>query len=105
MISLKNTVAMAHHLKSARVDLVCDSYPEISIKNIERGERVRGGITLVRINGDDQKMPRQFKFFLSAGPNKVALVDFIFDLMVRNLDKNVIRMSVTSFSLIIIAFS
>ena len=50
-------------------------------------ERARGGITLISINGDDQKMPRQFKSFLSAGPNEVALVDFIFDFMVRNLDK------------------
>ena len=66
------------NLKSTRVDFVCDTYPDISIKSMERSGRAEGGSTVVRILGADQKVPRQFKKFLSVGKNKESLVEFFF---------------------------
>ena len=42
-----------------QIDFVCDQYPEISIKNIERGKRGKGGSLNVRITGGAQKCPKQ----------------------------------------------
>lgn len=77
-IILKRILALASSSKSTRVDFVCDTYPDISIKNIERSNRAGEGSTLIRILGPHQKVPRQFKKFLSNGKNKDAFVEFFF---------------------------
>ena len=64
-----------------RVDFVSDTYPLISIKNIEREKRSMSGVTRIRIGSATQKVPRQFKKFLSLGKNKEALIEFIFQHM------------------------
>ena len=51
--------------KSTRVDFVCDTYPDVSIKNLERSKRADAGSTVIMILGPQQKAPRQFKKFLS----------------------------------------
>ena len=63
---------------ASRVDFVSDLYPEISIKNLERSKRAESGSTHIKICSPSQKVPRQFKKFLSLGKNKEALVDFIY---------------------------
>ena len=63
---LTRILSSAVNLKSSRVDFVCDTYPDISIKNLERSERADAGSTI----------PRQFKKFLSVGKNKEALIEF-----------------------------
>jgi hypothetical protein len=69
---------LSSNSKSTRVDFVCDTYPNISIKNMERSNRADGGSTLVRILGADQKVPWQFKKFLSVGKNKESLIELFF---------------------------
>lgn len=77
-VVLKRILSLASSLKSTRVDYVCDTYPEISIKDIERSNRASEGSTVIRILGPQQKVPRQFKKFLANGKNKDALVEFFF---------------------------
>jgi hypothetical protein len=57
---------------------VSDRYPEISIKNLERNKRAESGSTHIKICSPNQKVPQQFKKFLSLGKNKEALIDFDF---------------------------
>ena len=68
-IILGRILSLASNSKSTRVDFVCDTYPEVSIKNTERSSADEGS-TVVRILGADQKVPRKFKKFLSVGKNK-----------------------------------
>ena len=75
-IILGRILSLASNSKSTRVDFVCDTYPEVSIKNMERSSRADEGSTVVRILGADQKVPRQFKKFLSVGKNKESLIEF-----------------------------
>ena len=75
---LTRILSSAVNSKSSRVDFVCDTYPDISIKNLERNERVDAGSTVIMILGPRQKIPRQFKKFLSVGKNKEALIEFFF---------------------------
>ena len=77
-VILGRILSLASNSKSARVDFVCDTYPDVSIKNIERNNRASEGSTVVRILGADQKVPRQFKKFLSVGKNKESLIEFFF---------------------------
>lgn len=77
-IILGRILSLASNSKSTRVDFVCDTYPDVSIKNMERSSRADGGSTIVRILGADQKVPRQFKKFLSVGKNKESLLEFFF---------------------------
>ena len=77
---LTRILSSAVNSKSCRVDFVCDTYPDISIKNLERSERADAGSTVVMILGPQQKVPRQFKKFLSVGKNKEALIEFFFNL-------------------------
>ncbi len=74
-------ISSANKPQGSRVDFVSDTYPLVSIKNIERGKRSMSGVTRVRIGGATQKVPRQFKKFLSLGENKEALIEFIFQPM------------------------
>ena len=75
---LGRILSWASNLKSTGVDFMCDTYTDISIKNMERSGRAEGGSTVVRILGPDQKVPQQFKKFLSVGKNKESLVEFFF---------------------------
>ena len=59
------------------VDFVSDTYPPVSIKNIEREKRSVSGVTRITIGSATQKVPRQFEKFLSSGENKEALIEFI----------------------------
>ena len=77
-IILGRILSLASNSKSTRIDFVCDTYPDISIKKMERSSRADGGSTVVRILGADQKVPRQFKKFLSVGKNKESLIEFFF---------------------------
>lgn len=71
-------ISSARKVNATRVDFVCDTYPSISIKNIEREKRSSVGVTRIRIGSANQRVPRQFKKFLSLGENKMSLVEFIF---------------------------
>ena len=64
---------------ATRIDFVSDRYPAVSIKNLERSKRAASGVTQIRIGGSIQKVPRQFKKFLSLGQNKESLIEFIFN--------------------------
>ena len=70
-IILGRILSLASNSKSTRVDFVCDTYPEVSIKNMERSSRADEGSTVVRILGADQK-------FLSVGKNKESLIELFF---------------------------
>ena len=59
-VILGRILSLASNSKSARVDSVCDTFPDVSIKNIERSNRANEGSTVVRFLGADQKVPRQF---------------------------------------------
>ena len=57
------------------MDFVTDRYPAVSIKNAERLHRAASGTHTVSILGDQQKVPKQWKKFLSVGSNKERLVE------------------------------
>eukprot|EP00794_Sanderia_malayensis_P001844 gene1844-2077_t len=76
IVELILNCAKASH--AARVDFVCDRYPTISIKSLERSKRAESGVTQIRIGGPNQKVPRQFRKFLGLGENKESLIEFIF---------------------------
>ena len=40
-----------------QIDFVCDQYPEIFVKNIERRKRGKGGSLNMRITGGAKKCP------------------------------------------------
>ena len=60
-----------------RIDFVCDTYPVVSIKNAERCQRAKGGTFIVKNITGKQKVPRQWKKFLSVGENKGQLSHFL----------------------------
>ena len=64
--------------KCLRVDFVIDTYPEFSIKDIEHSVRASDGATVIKIYAAEQKVPTQWKKFLKHEPNKVSLVQFLF---------------------------
>ena len=62
--------------QSTRIDLVFDTYREISIKNLERS--VRGEIQGVQLtNVTASKIIRQWRKFLSQMKNKTSLIRFL----------------------------
>ena len=80
-VIINRILSSAASSKSTRVDFVCDTYPDVSIKNLERSKRAETGSIMIMILGPQQKVPRQFKKFLSLGKNKEALIEFIFQHM------------------------
>ena len=69
---------LLHVAKNAvRIDFVCDTYPVVSIKNAERCQRAKGGTLIVKNVNGKQKVPRQWKKFLSVGENKGQLSHFL----------------------------
>lgn len=75
---LSQLINMGVRNKCVRVDFVCDTYPAVSIKDLERAKRAGKGTEVIKIYGPEQKTPRQFKKYLSAGTNKEDLVEFLF---------------------------
>jgi hypothetical protein len=55
---------------ATRIDFVRYRYPGHSIKNLEREKRSEAGSFLVNIYGEQQRVPRQWKKFLSNVKNK-----------------------------------
>lgn len=76
---LHRIIAVANQHQSARIDFVVDRYPDVSTKNVERNQRGKGGVQLITIYNKGQKVPIQWKKFMSCGKNKEALVEFLFD--------------------------
>ena len=76
---LAKIIMMANSSNSSRVDFVGDSYPQQSIKDLEREKRSDGETYLTKIYGTQQRVPRQWKKFLSAGRNKEELLKFLFE--------------------------
>ncbi len=60
-------------INAKRIDLVCDRYPTISIKNVEKEKRAASGTLITRIVGPDQKIEQLAKF-LKDGKNKENLI-------------------------------
>ena len=58
---LVKAVNTAVYWNSGRVDFVCDHYPNLSIKDLERDRRAVDGVQVVKIYNDHQKVPRQWK--------------------------------------------
>ena len=73
---LAKIVMMANSSNSSRVDFVGDRYPQQSIKDLEREKRSDGETYLTKIYGTQQRVPRQWKKFLSAGRNKEDSLSF-----------------------------
>ena len=67
----------SEHVNITRIDLVCDSYQDISIKNTERSQRAQTGNLRVKISRPDQKCPQQWQKFLANSENKLELIRFI----------------------------
>eukprot|EP00794_Sanderia_malayensis_P000765 gene765-55_t len=89
-------ISLAAACNSSRVDFVVDTYPDISIENLERNKRAAGGATVIKIMGPNQKVPRQFKKFLSNGKNKESLIEFFFQNLkqINNLHEKLKNLSV-----------
>ena len=76
---LTQIVKIAVSLRCSRVDFVCDRYPDTSIKSLGRGKRAADGAKVVKIYNDQQKVPKQWKKFLSAGENKEEIQKYLFN--------------------------
>ena len=75
---LRMVINLGLHHKSLRVDFVIDTYPDTSIKNLERSARASDGVAIITVYGAEQKLPTQWIKFLKHGKNKEALVQFLF---------------------------
>ena len=64
---LKNIITLASKFGCRRIDVVCDRYPDQSIKGAERLSRGSAGAAVIDIYGETQKNPRQWKKFLRSG--------------------------------------
>ena len=60
-----------------RTDLIMDQYPDVSIKNPERGRRGAGVSIQIAINHGNQKCPTQWKKYLSDVSNKANIAYFL----------------------------
>ena len=60
-----------------RIDIVFDTYPEISIKNAKHFKRAQKGKLKTNISNANQKCPRQWKKLLSSGGNKDSFSHFV----------------------------
>ena len=69
----------------ARVDMVADTYRELSIKTAERAKR--GDSENILIKSIKSKIPRDFNNFMKNAANKSRLIDLIFDYIANNRSK------------------
>ena len=74
---LEKAVNIVVYSNCKQVDFICDRYPRESIKDLERNKRVANGVQVVRIYSEDQKVPHQWKKFMSSGDNKEELMKFL----------------------------
>jgi hypothetical protein len=76
-----------------RVDIVADTYRQISMKNAER--EIRGSSAQIIIKSFQSKVPRDFKNFLTNGDNKTRMITLLFDYFSSNQAKvlNILRTS------------
>jgi hypothetical protein len=70
-------ISLARYWNAKRLDFVGDRYPTISIKNAERARRAEQGVQKVQILRKDQKVPKQWKKYMSCGENKESLMKFL----------------------------
>jgi hypothetical protein len=84
-------VELAVKSKAKRVDFVCDRYPAQSIKDFERAIRGERVTQLIKIYSSLQKVPRQWKKFITAGENKEELIKFIFKSWSEECDPQLLR--------------
>ena len=70
-------LARQHH--SNEIHFVTDRYPEISIKNAERGKRAETGSERISIYRRGQPVPKQWRKYLADGKSKERLVEFLFE--------------------------
>ena len=75
----KEIIGLTQHWNVTRLDFVADRYPLLSIKNIERARRAEHGVQKVQIFSKEQKVPKQWKKYMSCGENKESLVVFLCD--------------------------
>ena len=68
-----------------RVDLVADTYREVSIKNGERQKR--GTSVRLIISSAHSKLPHNFTNFLKNGENKTRLIELICQVITQNPDQ------------------
>ena len=69
-------IKLAQDCIAKRLDFVADRYTTLSTKNTERARRATQGVQRVHIYRQDQKIPKQWKKFLSSGENKESLLEF-----------------------------
>ena len=69
-----------------RVDIVSDTYREISIRTAERQNR--GTSSKISIKSEKSKIPRDFSAFMTNGANKSRLIDIIFDYIAKHRSKS-----------------
>ncbi|XP_041466296.1 uncharacterized protein LOC121416845 [Lytechinus variegatus] len=81
---IQQLVRLAHSARSDTIHFVVDTYRSISIKAAERGRRAASGSQLTKIYGMEQKVPNQWKKFLSSSQNKEALIRFLFQTWQEN---------------------
>jgi len=68
-----------------RVDIVADTYRDISIKSGERG--TRGSSSKVIVQSPQSKIPRDFNGFLKNRENKTRLIELMCEVMSTNKEK------------------
>ncbi|KAL2102045.1 hypothetical protein ACEWY4_003806 [Coilia grayii] len=75
---LRTLVHLAKETNSTELHFVCDTYTNLSVKNAERSRRAEQGYQRIKIYGDEQKTPKQWKKFLACGENKNNLLEYFF---------------------------
>lgn len=75
-VLFKRILQIAAQFNASRVDFVGDRYDTMSIKGLERSRRHQTA-QVYTISRADQKLPVQWKVFLSSGANKQSLQTFL----------------------------
>eukprot|EP00794_Sanderia_malayensis_P018490 gene18490-20339_t len=71
---------MAQHWNMTRLNFVADRHPFLSIKNTERTRRAQQGVQKIKIFCKEQKVPKQWKKYMSCGENKEFLHNILKEL-------------------------
>ncbi len=75
----KQLLVFAKHWNVTRLDFVAVRYQSVSIKNTERCRRAEHGVQKIQIFNKEQKVPKQWKKYMSCGQNKEFVVVFLCD--------------------------
>ena len=65
-----------------RIDIIADTYREVSIKTAERNKR--GESQRIMIQSEQSKIPRNFQEFLKNGENKRRMITLIFNVIAKD---------------------